>query len=304
MHYRPEKIQHLDFAAEYPWRIHSHGDPPCPWEASANGSFGVASCLLTTTTAGGACDECANLQYNPGLRNVIDTMLQDESKQRELDKTQTTSGRPDYLCSLSVTGDRRTAVKSVRDATSLNYLNAQRKIARMAKALSVHKRFTMLLQQNDVPKLRQTIGSALSHGASMSFLLEKLTETIEGTYRARGEYSETQYDAVTLVVRLGGPKLLFALARPLGLPSLMDWRRHRENLMQLWAGAGLDDLEETTMHNLVELFGDPRLLSFVPPEEKKAWSWMVDEIAINPVAGYHRGTKKVHGFCYDHSSGV
>mmetsp|Transcript_41942 Transcript_41942/g.77687 ORF Transcript_41942/g.77687 Transcript_41942/m.77687 type:complete len:130 (-) Transcript_41942:3-392(-) len=84
----------------------------------------------------------------------------------------------------------------------------------------------------------------------------------------------------------------------------MDWRRHRENLVQLWAGAGLDDLEETTMHNLVELFGDPRLLSFVPPEEKKAWSWMVDEIAINPVAGYHRGTKKAHGFCYDHSSGV
>ena len=42
----------------------------------------------------------------------------------------------------------------------------------------------------------------------MGVLLEKLTETIEGTYRARGDYSETQYDAVTLVVRLGGPKLL------------------------------------------------------------------------------------------------
>ena len=106
MHYRPDEIQHLDFPAEYPWRIHSHGDSPCPWEASANGSFGVASCLLTTTTAGGTCDECANLQYNSRLRNVIDTMLQDESKRRELDKTQTMSGRPDFLCSLSVMGDR------------------------------------------------------------------------------------------------------------------------------------------------------------------------------------------------------
>jgi hypothetical protein len=106
----------------------------------------------------------------------------------------------------------------------------------MAKSHSVHKRLTVLLQQSDVPKLRQTIGAALAHGASMRVLLEKLTETIEGTYRARGDYSETQYDVVTLVVRLGGPKLLFALARPLGLPSLSDWRIHRQNLKQLLDG--------------------------------------------------------------------
>ena len=90
---------------------------------------------------------------------------------------------------------------------------------------------------------------------------------------------------MTLVVRLGGPKLLFALARPLGLPSLNDWQRHRQILVQLWAGAGLDDLPETTMHNLVALFGDPRLPNFTPPKEKKSWSWMIDEIAINPEAG-------------------
>ena len=123
-------------------------------------------------------------------------------------------------------------------------------------------------------------------------------------YRARGDYSETQYDMVTLVVRLSGPKLLFTLARPLGLPSLNDWKRHRQSLVQLWAGAGLDDLLETTMHNLVELFGDPRLPTFNPPKEKKSWSWMIDEIAINPFAGYHRSTKQVHGFCFDHSSDV
>lgn len=58
------------------------------------------------------------------------------------------------------------------------------------------------------------------------------------------------------------------------------------------------------MHNLVELFGDPRLPDFTPPKEKKTWSWMIDEIAINPMAGYHRDTKQVHGFCFDHSSGV
>jgi hypothetical protein len=88
----------MDFATEYPWRIHSYGFSPCPWNASANGSFGVPTCLLTTTTAGAVCGECAKLQYILGLRSVIATMLQDELKRRELEKTQTMSGRPDYLC--------------------------------------------------------------------------------------------------------------------------------------------------------------------------------------------------------------
>ena len=98
---------------------------------------------------------------------------------------------------MMTTQNRRKALKSARDTTSLKSLNALRKIARMSKALSVHKRLIMFLQQNDVPKLRQTLGAALVHGASMGVLLEKLTETIEGTYRARGDYSETQYDAVS-----------------------------------------------------------------------------------------------------------
>ena len=121
MHYRPPEIQHVDFAAEYPWRIHSHGHSPCLRDACANGSFVVDACLLTTTTAGEACDECARLQYNPGLKSVIGTMLQDEQKRGGLEKTQTMSGRPDYLCSLTVMADRRTALKSARDATALRF---------------------------------------------------------------------------------------------------------------------------------------------------------------------------------------
>ena len=62
-----------------------------------------------------------------------------------MEKTQTMCGRPDYLCSLTAMGDRRTDLKPARDAASFKFLNAQRKIARMAKALSVHKRLTMLL---------------------------------------------------------------------------------------------------------------------------------------------------------------
>jgi hypothetical protein len=170
------------------------------------------------------------LQYNPGLKSTIKTMLDDALMRSELESPGivTMNGRVDQYCSLTVMGARRSALKAARDSTSLVLLGAQRKLAKMAKALSVHKRLVMLLEQNDVPKLRQTMGAALASGASMHSLIEKLQETIVGKYRTRGDYSNTQYDVVTLLVRLGGPKLLFALARPLGLPSLMDWRRWRQ----------------------------------------------------------------------------
>ena len=135
----------MDFALEYQWQIHSHGHSPCLWDACANGSLAVKSFPLATTTAGGACVERARLKYNPGLGSVTTAILQEERKRRVPEKIQTMSGRPDHLCPLTVTGDRRTAMELARDAASLNFLNAQRKLARMARALSVHKRLTMFL---------------------------------------------------------------------------------------------------------------------------------------------------------------
>ena len=52
MHYLPVEIQHMDFAAEYPWFIHSYGHSPFPWDASANRSFGMPTCLLTAGLSG------------------------------------------------------------------------------------------------------------------------------------------------------------------------------------------------------------------------------------------------------------
>ena len=289
MHFRPVALQNIDVPAEYPWRLHSLDDKGASiatWDAVANGSFAARACSLTTTTAGGACAECAELQYNPGLKSTIETMLGDVSKRSESPGIVTMTGRADLYCSLTVMADRRTALKVARDSESLALLAAHRKLAKMDKALSVHKRLVMPLEQSDVPKLRQTLGTALASGVSMSKLLEKLQDTIEGKYRARGDYSSTQYDVVSLLVRLGGPKPLFALARPLGLPSLMDWQRHWTDMVTLWAGAGLGDLKATIKHNLIELFGDLRLEEFQAPEKKAVWALLVDEIAINPEASY------------------
>jgi len=101
MHYRPLEIQHMDFPVHYPWAIHS--GEPLPWDAIVDGSFSARNkCSLTTTTPGGACGECADLQHNAVLKGITATMRQNESKRRESEKPPTMIGRPDHLCSLTV----------------------------------------------------------------------------------------------------------------------------------------------------------------------------------------------------------
>jgi len=83
-----------------------------------------------------------------------------------------------------------------------------------------------LLSTNDVPKLRQLIAVALRNSCSVSRLLDRLADAIIGAYKPKGDFVRKDYDLATLTMRLGGGKLLFALAKPLGLPSEGDWYRH------------------------------------------------------------------------------
>jgi hypothetical protein len=45
-----------------------------------------------------------------------------------------------------------------------------------------------------VPKLRQILSTALRHGCSVSRLLDRLTDAINGAYRVKGDYTDKDYD--------------------------------------------------------------------------------------------------------------
>ncbi|KAG1837066.1 hypothetical protein C8R48DRAFT_623007 [Suillus tomentosus] len=81
----------------------------------------------------------------------------------------------------------------------------------------------MVISENDVPHLRQIIKIALDNGASVHKVINSLEDAIEGVYRPRG-YGSSDINIATLVYRLGGRQLLYALNPQISVPSIRTLR--------------------------------------------------------------------------------
>ncbi|KAG2159477.1 uncharacterized protein EDB93DRAFT_1237586 [Suillus bovinus] len=81
----------------------------------------------------------------------------------------------------------------------------------------------MAISEHDIPRLQQIIHVALGNGASVWEIINKLEDALEGAYHPRG-YGADDLDIATLVYRLGGCQLLFALNQKLSIQSLCTLR--------------------------------------------------------------------------------
>ncbi|KAG1893164.1 uncharacterized protein F5891DRAFT_1131378 [Suillus fuscotomentosus] len=101
----------------------------------------------------------------------------------------------------------------------LQELNHSHKYMRLLTQLDDYNRLLMAISKKDIPRIHQIVDVALHHGSSVQEVVNKLEDALEGAYTPRG-YGANDLDITTLVVRLGGCQLLFALHQSLGLPSL------------------------------------------------------------------------------------
>ncbi|KAG1813664.1 uncharacterized protein BJ212DRAFT_1482561 [Suillus subaureus] len=98
-------------------------------------------------------------------------------------------------------------------------LNDLRKYMSALTQLDDYNRLLMAVSERDIPHLQQIINIALRNGASIRQIVNKLEDALEGAYHPRG-YDATDLDIATLIYRLGGHQLLFALNQKLAIPSL------------------------------------------------------------------------------------
>ncbi|KAG2117596.1 hypothetical protein DEU56DRAFT_919052 [Suillus clintonianus] len=154
----------------------------------------------------------------------------------------------------------------------LKGLTDSRKYMRALTQLDDYHRFLMAISDNDIPRLQQIINVALRDGASIRGIVNKLEDALEGVYRPRG-YGADDLDIATLVYRLGGRQLLFALNKTLDLPSLRT-------------------LQTLSVFTLIT----PTI------ESPRGVSLMVDEMAIEEMAIHYPRYNKIGGLCWKHSS--
>ncbi|KAG2143675.1 hypothetical protein DEU56DRAFT_870487 [Suillus clintonianus] len=136
---------------------------------------------------------------------------------------------------------------------------------------------------------------AASNVDSIREIVNKLEDALEGVYCPRG-YGADDLDIATLVYRLGGRQLLFALNKTLGLPSLRTLQTCSVfNSITPTIGPIVDQNFDNNIRSIV-------LNTHVGVTSPRGISLMVDEMAIEEMAIHYPRYNKIGGLCWKHSS--
>ncbi|KAJ7243487.1 hypothetical protein C8J57DRAFT_1556735 [Mycena rebaudengoi] len=106
------------------------------------------------------------------------------------------------------------------------------------RKISEHRRIMMLLATNDIPGLQHMLTILVKRGASPQAICFTLIRGIAGTFKARGGFTPRDMDIAFLAKAIGGPRLLYALQKSLGLASLSTVKRHKK-IPKLVASIGI-----------------------------------------------------------------
>ena len=155
-----------------------------------------------------------------------------------------------------------------------------------------------MLASNDVKRLKCVLGVALKRGCSVSAIVMRVEQAINGLYTARGDYSERELDIAFLVKSLGGPKLLYALCRSHGLPAYRTITNHR-TIPRLIPSGSIPTADEISS-NITSFFCSEQR----PQLPRCGHSLLIDGVAVDERGCYDRVTNEVVGFCREHGAGV
>ncbi|KAG1738230.1 hypothetical protein EDB19DRAFT_1983776 [Suillus lakei] len=176
----------------------------------------------------------------------------------------------------------------------LQGLNESRQYMSTLTQLDDYSRLLMAISEQDIPWLQQIINIALRNGAGVWEIVNKLEDALEGVYRPRG-YGASDLDIATLVFRLGGHQLLFALNQSLGLPSIHTLRtRSTFTVITPMIGPIRNEQLDENIRSVV-------LSSHTCITALRGVSLMVDEIALEEMVVHFSKYNKIAGLCWKHS---
>jgi hypothetical protein len=171
--------------------------------------------------------------------------------------------------------------------------DARRKCANLTKKMSLTKQIFTLLATQDVPRLQQLLALCFRQGWGMQGILLKIGAAAQGLYKA-AQYSKTDVDVATLVLRLGGRKLLFTLSKTHGLCSKNTVRRLTDQ-PRFWCCADTVSAKAVIKRNIT-LF----IFEREPPTERCLWVFAVDDVALDERLRFNPHQGKVLGLCREH----
>ena len=108
-------------------------------------------------------------------------------------------------------------LESERDRAGLDALNVTRKIVRLEKSLSDHKRLLQAISDSELPRVHRIIRVGLDRGVSVTALHQQVSKAAKSFVFTKA--GQTEKDLALLTLRLGGPFLLHAHNKARHLPG-------------------------------------------------------------------------------------
>ena len=240
--------------------------------------------LVICSPCGGdatACDLCTNLKFDTAVSKTLARAKQPVSDMNNVNDA--------YLSNSQL----REKLKLARDKLNTAWLegmNTHRKSAHAMKALSNYKRLVQAFATEDVPRVRQLLTYCLKQGKSPQAMLAMVQDVAKGIHHVK-QFSAVDFDISTLILRIGGPQLLHACGKALGLPSV-SLTRHKHSHRSFLVADVFS--QETLRHNAESLQDTFQQM------EGDFSTLMIDEIAVERCVRFQRITNGTVGRCGDH----
>ena len=181
-----------------------------------------------------------------------------------------------------------TTLRQERNLLQLELLRKSKQLSRLNKVLALHKRFMVLLAENNVLRVKELVCVALKHKRSISYIVDKVTMAIGKIYRARP--SQEDKDLAFIVLKLGGPTLLSILCKANKLPSTsLAYRMGRE----------LKPLNSPVTNSATQCIQNNLDVDFF--KDSSSTSLKMDETFLSPRLRYDVRNNTFQGVCYQHA---
>lgn len=172
------------------------------------------------------------------------------------------------------------------------------KVQTLSRKLSDWERLVQHISVSDYKNVATVLSVAIKTGTSPSTMILKLSSAVQGIYTPRPTASQFDIDLAYLTQSIGGPRLLFAMNRSLGLPSYRNLMRRQKVpvLVPCISTPSFPEVNENIGHFFCE--------EQQPNTSTCGHSLLIDGVALEEKCRYLRSTDTILGTCREHGSAL
>ncbi|KAG9122901.1 hypothetical protein FRC07_000528, partial [Ceratobasidium sp. 392] len=281
----------ISMFSHYPWHLHDSNllDYKLSFIDPDGRFFRVCSykCTRKSPRSAAACPACDQIILGQRFQQLV---------QRADPNAPVTPSTNIQLQTYSQLCDLLKDKTSKINKLKLKDLSSQQCIQSLLTRMDEQKRLMLVISQSDDTAVGRIIKTALQNGAGIETIIDRIVKAQQGLFSPKN-YSQKAFDLVALVLRIGGPRLAFAVAKALHLPSVSTVR-DRLDLPRLLPSIGFPTSDEI-LANIESFFGSEALPS--NSNSQSGWSLMIDELALEARLRYHKLLDAIVGMCREHS---